>query len=56
MLRWSRIFRPFAELAFKEDGEKVRLALSKRSLDESQQDQALMAISCAVRYPPTPFT
>ena len=45
-----------AELAFKEDGEKVRLALNKRSLDESQQDQALMAISCAVRYPPTPFT
>ncbi len=56
MLRWSRIFRLFTELAFKEDGEKVRLALSKRSLDESQQDQALMAISCAVRYPPTPFT
>ena len=38
-----------AELAFKEDGVKVTLALSKSSLDESQQDQALMAISRAVR-------
>jgi hypothetical protein len=38
-----------AELAFKEDGVKVTLALSKSSVDESQQDQALMAISRAVR-------
>jgi hypothetical protein len=38
-----------AELAFKEDGVKVTLALSKSSVDESQQDQALMATSCAVR-------
>ena len=38
-----------AELAFKEDGVKVTLALSKSSVDESQQDQALMAISCAAR-------
>ena len=38
-----------AEPAFKEDGVKVTLALSKSSVDESQQDQALMAISRAVR-------
>ena len=38
-----------AELAFKEDGVKVTQALSKRSVDESQQDQASMATSCAVR-------
>lgn len=38
-----------AELAFKEDGVKVTLALSKSSVDESQQAQALMAISRAVR-------
>ena len=38
-----------AELAFKEDGVKVTLTLSKSSLDESQQDQTSMAISCAVR-------
>ncbi len=45
-----------AELAFKEDGLKVTLALSKSSVDESQQDQASMVTSLAVRYPPTPFT
>ncbi len=38
-----------AELTFKEDGVKVTLTLSKSSADESQQDQALMATSCAVR-------
>lgn len=38
-----------AELAFKEDGVKVTLTLSKSSVDESQQDQALMATSRAVR-------
>ncbi len=38
-----------AELAFKEDGLKVTLTLSKSSLDKSQQDQALMATSRAVR-------
>jgi len=38
-----------AELAFKEDGVKVSLTLSKSSLDESQQDQASMTTSCAVR-------
>ena len=38
-----------AELAFKEDGVKVTLALSKSSVGESQQDQASMATSCAVR-------
>ena len=37
------------ELAFKEDGVKVMQALSKRNVDESQQDQALMATSRAVR-------
>jgi hypothetical protein len=43
-------FLPYpAELACKEDGVKVMLALSKRSVDESQQDQALIAISCAAR-------
>ncbi len=36
-----------AELAFKEDGVKVTLALSKCSVDESQQDQASMSTSCA---------
>ena len=45
-----------AELAFKEDGVKVTLTLSKSSLDEAQQDQASMATSCAVRLPPTQFT
>jgi hypothetical protein len=45
-----------AELAFKEDGVKVSLTLSKSSLDESQQDQASMTTSFAVRKPPTPFT
>ncbi|OYU13495.1 MAG: CopG family transcriptional regulator [Comamonadaceae bacterium PBBC1] len=35
------------ELAFKEDGVKVTLALSKSSVDESQQDQASMSTSCA---------
>lgn len=45
-----------AELAFKEDGVKVTLAPSKSSVDESQQDQALMATSCAVRLSPTQFT
>ena len=38
-----------AELTFKEDGVKVTLTLSKSSLDESQQDQAPMTTSCAVR-------
>jgi hypothetical protein len=38
-----------AELAFKEDGVKVTLTLSKSSVDESQQDQASMTTSCAVR-------
>jgi hypothetical protein len=38
-----------AELAFKEDGLKVTLALSKSSVDESQQDQASMVTSLAVR-------
>ena len=38
-----------AELTFKEDGVKVTLTLSKSSADESQQDQALMATSRAVR-------
>ncbi|WP_416547900.1 hypothetical protein ACHEXK_03015 [Limnohabitans sp. DCL3] len=38
-----------AELAFKEDGVKVSLTLSKSSLDESQQDQASMTTSSAVR-------
>ena len=36
------------ELTFKEDGVKVTLTLSK-SVDESQQDQALMATSRAER-------
>lgn len=45
-----------AELAFKEDGVKVTLALSKRSVDESEQDQASMSTSCAVHLPPTKFT
>lgn len=45
-----------AELAFKEDGVKVTLALTKSSVDESQQDQAAMSTSCAVRLPPTQFT
>jgi hypothetical protein len=36
-----------AKLAFKEDGVKVTLTLSKSSLDESQQDQASMSTSCA---------
>lgn len=38
-----------AELAFKEDGVKVTLALSKSSVDESQQDQASMSTSCAAK-------
>lgn len=38
-----------AELAFKKDGVKVTLALRKSNVDESLQDQALMATSCAVR-------
>lgn len=40
------------ELEFKEDGVKVSLALSKSSIDESQQDLASMATSCAVGSPP----
>ncbi len=38
-----------AELAFKEDGAKVTLALSNSSLAESQQDQACFTIPRAVR-------
>ena len=38
-----------AALAFKDDGVKVTLALRKSIVDESQQDQALMATSCAER-------
>ena len=38
-----------AELAFQKDGMKVTLVLSKSSVAESQQDQACLATSCAVR-------